>query len=232
MNAHILLPVEISHDMESLMSKYWWRTSASSNSGIHWMSWERLCYHKSEGGMGFRNLRDFNLAMLGKQGWRLLTNPDSLVARIFKARYYSNGTFLTAEIGSNPSFVWRSILEAQNLVANGIRWCVGDGKNINVLGDPWLPDKLNAWVSSSHPGLANAKVANLFTMDGLSWDLDVLNDLFEPRDKELILQIPVNIASTRDHLVWNGELSGLYSVKSAYKRIQEMKGLPYGMKFV
>jgi hypothetical protein len=41
---------------------------------------------KEFGGMGFRHLHDFNLAMLGKQGWNLLTNQDTIVARIFKAR--------------------------------------------------------------------------------------------------------------------------------------------------
>ncbi|KAE8781173.1 Alanyl-tRNA synthetase [Hordeum vulgare] len=38
------------------------------------------------GGMGFRNLHLFNLAMLGKHDWRLLTKPDSLCARVLKAR--------------------------------------------------------------------------------------------------------------------------------------------------
>ena len=38
--------------------------------------------------MGFKNLQAFNLAMLAKQGWRLLMNPNFLVARVYKAKYY------------------------------------------------------------------------------------------------------------------------------------------------
>lgn len=66
---------------------------------IHWMSWEKLSRSKSRGGMGFRNIRDFNVAMVGRQGWRLLIKPDSLVARVYKARNYPQSSFLNASIG-------------------------------------------------------------------------------------------------------------------------------------
>ncbi|XP_060966406.1 uncharacterized protein LOC133034911 [Cannabis sativa] len=101
-------------EIERLMANFWWKISSSNGegSGIIWMSWDRMTKHKCEGGMGFRNLRDFNLAMLGKQGWRLLVNHDTLASKIFKARYYPQGTYLTAELGSNPSFIWSSIYAA------------------------------------------------------------------------------------------------------------------------
>uniref|UniRef100_A0A803NLB8 Reverse transcriptase domain-containing protein n=1 Tax=Cannabis sativa TaxID=3483 RepID=A0A803NLB8_CANSA len=38
-------------------------------------------------------------ATSGKQAWRLLTNDSSLVARLYKARYYPRGSFLNATLG-------------------------------------------------------------------------------------------------------------------------------------
>lgn len=59
---------------------------------------------KAEGGMGFRKLYEFNLALLGKQAWRIVTHPDMLMSRIFNARYYPDGNFLTAKLGANSSY--------------------------------------------------------------------------------------------------------------------------------
>lgn len=100
-----LMPKQLCLEMESIMCRYWWRASAKKPKSIHWMSWDRLCARKSEGGMGFRKLHDFNLALLGKQGWRLITKQDSMVRTIYKARYYPNGDFLSAKLGNNPGYV-------------------------------------------------------------------------------------------------------------------------------
>jgi len=66
--------------------------------------------------MGFKDFTAFNLAMLGKQGWKLHTEPDSLVSRIFKARYFPSTSYLTSNLGHSPSYVWRSILRARFIV--------------------------------------------------------------------------------------------------------------------
>ena len=65
--------------------------------------------------MGFRNIRDFNLALLGEQAWRLMMEPQSFISRLLEARYFSSGSFEEAGIMSNPSFVWHSIIEAKEL---------------------------------------------------------------------------------------------------------------------
>ena len=69
--------------------------------------------------MGFRDISAFNLAMLAKQVWRLIHNEQSLFYRVYKARYFPNCSFLMAELGSNSSVVWKSLLAAREVIREG-----------------------------------------------------------------------------------------------------------------
>ena len=64
---------------------------------------------------------------------------ESLVYKVLKAKYFPRSDFINASIGHNPSYTWRSIMAAQNLVKKGIRWRIGNGANVRVWMDKWLP---------------------------------------------------------------------------------------------
>lgn len=83
---------------------------------VRWMAWDRLARTKTVDGLGFKRLRKFNLALLKKQGWHLITNPTSLVAIVLKARYFPSTSFLNSALDSNPSYMWRSIWETKSLL--------------------------------------------------------------------------------------------------------------------
>ena len=82
--------------------------------------------------MGFRDLRAFNLALLAKHGWRIQQRPDSLIHRVLKVKYFAKTSFLDAQVGKKPSYIWRSLMAAKLVLRDGIRWSVGDGKSIKI----------------------------------------------------------------------------------------------------
>ena len=134
-----LLPVKLCDELNALCAKFWWGQVGNERK-IHWKSWTSLSQPKNEGGMGFRDLRSFNLAMLGKQGWRLMHEKDSLLYNCFKARYFPRCHFLDATIPPNSSFVWRSIMTAMPLLKSGCCWRVGNGDEIRIRKDKWIPN--------------------------------------------------------------------------------------------
>lgn len=149
--------------------------------------------------MSFRCLRDFNIALLGKQAWRLSCYPDKLVSRIFKARYYPTSTFLTATLGSNPSYIWRSVMKAQSLIKNGISCRIGDGREVDILNTHWLPSISDPYVHTVNEALNNQKVFSLLKTGERAWDEDLVCDQFNSKDAEIILSIRLG---TQDNDAW------------------------------
>uniref|UniRef100_A0A803QEL1 Reverse transcriptase domain-containing protein n=1 Tax=Cannabis sativa TaxID=3483 RepID=A0A803QEL1_CANSA len=211
-----LLPLETCRSLEGVMSSFWWKSSKYKH-GVSWHSWKKLCKHKAVGGLGFRDFREYNLALLGKQAWRLLTETDSLVCKIYKARYFPDDTFLNASLGHNPSFIWKSIFDSKALIVADARISIGNGLKTNITNTPWLPDMHHPYVTTSHPTLDVNHVSSLMQIDNLSWDVDVVNDLFNERDCAIILGIPLPQTNKEDYWSWKFENSGYYSVKSAYR---------------
>ncbi|KAK8317615.1 hypothetical protein V6Z12_A13G120800 [Gossypium hirsutum] len=57
-----LLPKMFRMKLESVMSHFWWQKS-STRKGMHWCNWASLSIPKNCGGIGFRDLGKFNVAL-------------------------------------------------------------------------------------------------------------------------------------------------------------------------
>jgi hypothetical protein len=93
------LPSSLCDEIEKMMNSFWWDHNSSNSRGLHWLSWERLSTPKAFGGMGFKSLKAFNMAMVGKQTWKLDSNLDSLIICLLKAKYFSIGDYHGADLG-------------------------------------------------------------------------------------------------------------------------------------
>ncbi|KAK8320410.1 hypothetical protein V6Z12_A12G035300, partial [Gossypium hirsutum] len=101
-------------------------------------NWDALCKPKYVGRLGFKNLGLFNKPLLAKHVWRILTQPNCLLTKVLKARYFPNSDILSAKIGSYPSFTWRSICSARDFIENGVLWQIGNSYSVNIWNEPWL----------------------------------------------------------------------------------------------
>ena len=73
------LPKDLCKKLTSMMTEFWW-SSGEKRRKIAWVSWQKMCRKKEEGGLGFHDIEQFNQALLCKQAWRVWSRPQSLVA--------------------------------------------------------------------------------------------------------------------------------------------------------
>ncbi|KAK0580330.1 hypothetical protein LWI29_000723 [Acer saccharum] len=128
--------------------------------------------------------------------------------------------WVAAKKGS--SHVWRSILWGRSLLQQGLRWVVGNGQNIRVFRDRWLPRPSTFSTITSSPG-SDLRVADLLDHNCRWWDIDKLDRLLLPCDKEIVQTIPVSWLGGEDFLAWHYEKNGEYSVRSGYNLALEQK---------
>ncbi|MBA0816580.1 hypothetical protein Gohar_001227 [Gossypium harknessii] len=162
---------------------------------MHWCSWSELSKPKDQEGMGFRDLCKFNITLLVKQGCRFIVKPDSLVACIFKAKYFSHISFWSTHLGTNPTYVWRGIFATRKVLEDGVGWRVRGIRNTVV----------NNIVSM---------VANLIDHNSKSWKEEVITTVFTLEEVEAIKCIPLSRSVDEDMIVWRGDRFGDYFIRS------------------
>lgn len=206
---------ELCDQISRQVCRYWWSQNDKENK-MHWLSWDKLKKCKKQGGLGFGDVHAFNIAMLAKQGWRLLQNPDSLCARVLKAKYFRQGDLLSAKPHEGISYTWRSILKGVKLLKKGIIWRVGDGEMIKIWSDPWIPRGVTRRPITPRASNLLTRVAELINPNTGQWDRELVLSTFWRDDAAQILAIPIH-PDMEDVLAWHFDPKGLFSVKSAYR---------------
>ncbi|CAA0832090.1 Ribonuclease H-like superfamily protein [Striga hermonthica] len=167
------IPNSLCEEIERDCANFWWGTDRGSKK-MHWCRWETLCKPKCLGGMGFRHLSAFNKALLAKQGWRILKSPDSLLAKVLKARYFRHSDVMSAPLGNNPSFCWRSLTWSRDIITKGSAWKIGDGRSVDIFQDIWLPENLivNVFPPFIAEEILKINIPNSPDKDDLYWCSD------------------------------------------------------------
>lgn len=158
---------------------------------------------KTLGGLGFRDMELFNLALLAKQAWRVLQEPLSLSARVLKAVYFPGENFLDAELGPSPSRIWRSILDGREVLKEGLIRRIGTGELTPIWTTNWLPSgNLRRPIRTTVPNPPQY-VSELLNHMEATWVWEMLHKFFTPADVEIIANIPICTRGQPDFWAWH-----------------------------
>lgn len=96
------------------------------------MAWEKLTKKKECGGLGFRDIKCFNITLLDKQLWGFITHLNLLVSKVLKAKYYHKKYLFEVKILGNASWFWKSVTSAKNILENGLMYRIRGEKSIDI----------------------------------------------------------------------------------------------------
>ena len=175
------------------------------------------------GGLGFKNLEDYNDSLLAKLSWRIHSKPESLLAQVVKRKYYPECTFLESKETSGSSHGWTSIMAGLEVLKKGMGFVVGNGHDIHVWSDNWLSTS-KPMAPIGPPTFINQQlmVKDLMNPVTNDWDLQKIRQHLPQYEENIRLPIP-SASAPKDRVVWLPEDSGVYTTKSGYKTIFEEK---------
>ncbi|CAN1306590.1 Putative ribonuclease H protein At1g65750 [Linum perenne] len=214
-----LLPKDLTNKMDARLSAFFWGGSMTRKK-IHWTKASILTKPKREGGLGFKNFRLFNLALLAKQGWRVLQNPDQLWARLLKGLYFKDSDFLKAVKGKNASWIWSSLIEARQVLSLGVRKNIMDGASTRAFQDPWIPSIPSFRISDD---TRETRVSTWIDDETREWKREAIEMFCTTQETEEILKIPIGPKEVEDYWVWHHDRRGTYTVKSGYQEVRRME---------
>ncbi|XP_057998608.1 uncharacterized protein LOC131177584 [Hevea brasiliensis] len=70
---------------------------------------------------------------------KIIIRPIFLLSFMLRARYYPQKPFVKPSVGYQPSFAWRSIIQARWIIQKCSRWLIGNGGNVLIWKNNWLP---------------------------------------------------------------------------------------------
>ena len=82
-----LLPKDTCNRIDKIVRDFWWGDNTEKKK-IHTITWEKICQTRSNGGLGIRKTKTFNKALVAKQFWRIGQNPQLLLAKTLKSKYF------------------------------------------------------------------------------------------------------------------------------------------------
>ncbi|WZZ92349.1 hypothetical protein YC2023_120928 [Brassica napus] len=209
------LPNSLVKQLQSILTRFWWDLSPGIKK-MCWVAWDKLTYPKSAGGLGFREIAQFNDALLAKISWRVLKNPTSLLAQILLGKYCNRSAFLETPGSSGMSHGWRGILIGRDLLLKGLGWALGSGDSVGIWNEPWL-STATPISPIGPPTFENQSwtVSKLIDPVSKEWNIDIIRETLPHYEEEICSLFP-SYFQLDDELMWLNSASGTYTTKSGY----------------
>lgn len=140
------------------------------------------------------------------------------------SKYIKNSSFWELKCGSDPSRVWRGIIQTRDEVKNQFQLIIGDGKSTFFWFDPWLPCgrliDLFGERAAQDMGLGKGiKVNNFISNNSWCFPCFSTHELIAICD--IISQSASPTSEFSNEVIWKGAVDGKFSIKTDFRGQEE-----------
>ncbi|KAM6574535.1 hypothetical protein CsatA_022862 [Cannabis sativa] len=181
-----ILPKKVIRRLESICKAFLWKGQACAT-GPGLIAWESLCQPKASGGLGFRKIREWNQAAMGKYIWAVAQKQDSLWLKWISSVYLKDQEWWSYKAPAHGSWYWRSLVNLKDL----FKKLAGPGTadNISTL-TRWIGrSKMSKFKKNFFVVALVCLIYNLWKVQNLSlWEMTKMNaeKLIEGVKKEVL----------------------------------------------
>lgn len=187
-------PKKITSKIDSIQRTFWW-SQKNPRRAAYFRSWSDIGRSKMCGGLGIRNSYATNRVFITKLGWRTSKNPDQLVSRFLKDKYFPNQTLLEIDKAADTScWLWKGIIKSRVFLQSNIVSKINDGTSTKILSSNWFPLSNLPLVSISDNYNNYTFVSELIDDHTNTWNIGLLNSLYSPEDVIKIRSLRLNIS--------------------------------------
>jgi hypothetical protein len=166
-----LIPMSLCSSLDRSFKNFWWGFPSSNSRKLTLKAWDSICLPKDLGGLSIRKMREVNLALFAKLGWKLLCNTDSMWVAQLRGKYLSSDSLLSPLSLSNSSWLWKGIHTSTHFISKGVCLKIHSQSTIPIWNSPWIPT-IPSFTPSPSPFLAQPHpfllVKDLFSFGHMS----------------------------------------------------------------
>ncbi|XP_052624827.1 uncharacterized protein LOC128132345 [Lactuca sativa] len=154
------IPIATIKEIEKMCRSFLW-ANGEKVKGKAKVKWNDICKPKAYGGLGVKNLRKWNDALLAKHVWNVVNNKN----------------YLWVQWKKSMSWTWKRFLEIRKIVRPHIVACVGNGRSTSLWHDWWHPLGILCSIISRRDWVSNgfndsSLVSDVLVYDTYFWLVD------------------------------------------------------------
>jgi hypothetical protein len=129
----------ICNSLDRYFKNFWWGFPKGKSRNLTLKSWRFICMPRAQGGLGIRDMKSTNLALLTKLGWTFHNEAPKVLVQQLHQKYIFYGNFLSAPSSSSASWFWQGLQKCKPLLASGACLQVSTCSDFPIWTTAWIP---------------------------------------------------------------------------------------------